>query len=281
VTTRLDRQKFTDKASRTAVTAAAFGLSAGELAQLRRKVGTAETGLTGAGKIQKDGLVARRLSITPPELVILRRSLFDDAVAAGAAARVIVRHVLELGEAPIEQRGPIRKPTVNPALFPPGTRRRSASSSFSSWNAGTNVFLTEWGDAVHYYADCQGMRGFRHAGEPDPVVHQVALRDPICRDRRACRKCFDFWGPSTIDRLDDLLESFHGRRRNTTAETRMGTPALTRRPPASPVPKDGRSNKKALKRRRDELAASKLRISVDELRARRRNEHDAARSKRH
>lgn len=72
-----------------------------------------------------------------------------------------------------------------------------------------------------------GTRGFRHSGDPDPMIHRARLRDPLCADRRACRICFDQWSRETVDRFDEFLEGLHGRRGATTSLRGRSSTACT------------------------------------------------------
>lgn len=250
--------------------AKALGLTVDELRTLRRQIFVAESNLLGIAKSEKVALVARRLSITPIELGAIRATLADQGSTKSAAARVIADHIVHLSapQGTVRRAAP-KPPQPNPGPSVLGTRRAGATRKvFHDWNADTNVFVTIWGNAVHMYADCSGMRGFRHVGEPDPIVDQARLRDPVCRDRRACRKCFDFWSASAIDGLDDLLEDLHGHRRPLSVIARsrsapaghQSTSPIRVRSTASP------SAPGASKSERDRAAAGKLLISVQSSR---------------
>jgi hypothetical protein len=269
----------TEKSKQAERLATALGLTLAELRALRRQIAVAESNLGGTPKPQRLALVARRLSITPAELQTLRSALAGGSRTGSTAARVLAGHVIGL---------PALKQTLGAA--PPKTAARPSTRTsaggvrvgrtpkfFRDWNADTNVFVTTWGNAVHMYADCHGTRGFRHAREPDPIVYQARLRDPVCVGRRACRKCFDVWSPSTIDRLDDLLEDLHGERRPPSITARRQGTHSGSRAPASGSPSRVATTKRPAKGERDRLAAAKLGISVAELKARRRAENEANR----
>lgn len=248
--------------------ATALGLSPALLQTVRLNLVAAESRLSGS-KTEKRAMVARRLSITPGELVRLRRALAGDAPEpVPMADRLVAAHVAGLRN--------LRRTVASSAPPPPKVlepvRRTPAPRTFSKWSGDTNVFVTRLGDAVHMYSDCHGLRGFRHAHDPDPQVHQVRLRDPVCADRRACRKCFDIWTPATIDRLDELLVNLHGRS--------VRRPKPKRSPSGKVVVSGGKARAttgKLSKAERDLAEAGRLGITVQQLRTRRRTEQEANR----
>lgn len=259
-----DKQKRVERAERLAK---ALGLSPQELTILRRQMSVAESNLIGNSKAEKASIIARRLSITTPELKMLRAALMDPAGAVAVGTRVAASHIVGLASTPTSPVAPEQPP-----------RRFSAPPRlFRDWSADTNAFLTNWGAAVHMYSDCSGMRGFRHADEPDPVVYQARLRDPECRDRRACRKCFDFWSSTAIDQLDDLLEGLHGKRRSAVQVARsrgLGQNSQATSTQNRPPNLKSSNSAKAERHRSD---AAELGITIAELKMRRRAEHEANR----
>lgn len=279
------------KAERAQRLARDLGLTLDELRFLRRQVTAAESNLIGvAGKAN---VVAQRLSLTPAEVKTLRLALAPEGVAKTQTARLLARHVLGLPEIratlPFGQRtlGAPARPNASVVSAPPspaprtGVRTVGGRSFARNWSADTNVYVTPLGDAVHQYSNCHGMRGFRHVEEADPVIHQVRLRDPVCAERRACRKCFDMWSPSVLDHFDHFLEGLHGTRQSSygprhVASPRRVVPRLAngtsrRAPQARPTT--------TLKADRDSAAAAKLGLSVEQLKARRRAEHEENRRK--
>lgn len=198
-----------------------LALTIEELRRLRQQLTAAESNLVGVpGKLN---MTAQRLSLTPMEVKKLRGALSSDVgVERTASDRLLAQHVIRLptirakypdastqATPPVPRTKPAKSRAVHYSRAPetgvtPGPR------VVGKWSADTLVYLTSLGDAVHLYSDCHGMRGFRHAEEPDPVVHQVRLRDPTCAERRACRKCFNVWSPTMLERLDGLIEGLHG-----------------------------------------------------------------------
>jgi len=234
------------RVQRIQLQASAFRLSIDEFVALRTQVHAAESNLTGTGE-QRRTLAARRLSITGDELQVLRRALNvkDVPEAHTAQERQLAHHVVALAPLrtgfgqPAAKAPPTRpgsspgtvRPQVTPARGAISPIKRSiVPSKYRDWNASTSVYITPQGDVIHRYHDCHGMRGFRHPSEADPVVEIVSLRDPVCAERRACRKCFD-WSPSTLKQLDEFIEGLHGR-------------APVQRPKAPKVRKKRRRNRR-------------------------------------
>lgn len=229
--------------------ASALGLTPEDVTRLRQQVASAESSLTGT-KAEKRQLVSRRLSITPAEVKILRTALLDPG-STNEAARLIARHVVSLPT--IQSTFPVRSAKSSIRSSVPTVAKSSQPATPNrfrkDWHADTNVFVTPWGDVVHMYADCFGTRGFRHGSDPDPVIHQARLRDPICGDRRACRMCFDYLSRETLDRFDEFLEALHGGRRTRTASrkgpiwisggARLAPPEMS--PSKKPVPQRNRA----------------------------------------
>lgn len=217
---------------RVRLQAEAFGITEAEVIYLSQQVSAAAAGLSGT-KAEKASRAARRLSITPAELKLLRAALGSQFVAERypARERQLARHVI--GLTPLQTTYTKPKPapgttppkvgknptnrtssslTTKPARRPPATSPVSTGASFlrrRDWSADSKVYVTPWGDRVHRYHDCHGMRGFRHANEPDPEIIIVSLRDPVCAARPACRKCFD-WSVSRYNEFDQFMEDLHG-----------------------------------------------------------------------
>ena len=171
------------------------------------------------------------------------------------------------------------------------------------WSAETMVWVTDWGHAVHNNPSCPGIAAF---GSKDQST-KVRLGHRLCAVRRACKKCFgEFYGVDSLRALDRLIVKLHGEvdfdqsARTliaTTARLRFGDAAA--RPSSSKragsragaasskaIVSSGRSSppkatslsKAEAKRRRDRAAATSLGISVEELKAQRRREQEAARA---
>jgi len=250
--------------------AEALELSLGELKALRRQIAAAESGLqTTHKKSERTEAAARRLSLTAVELKALRSALATPSEAATARSRALARHVLGLPplrskiDAPAPKQGARGSTQVRPTQRTGSPIYKPVVGHSPLWSPDTRVFITAWGDVIHLHADCHGIRGFRHVDEPDPKVHQVSLRDPVCGNRRACRKCFDVWSSTTIDRFDGFLEDLHGRRRPAAPARRVV------RSTSPPAPFSG------TKAARDAQAARRLGITITQLKARRRAEHEA------
>lgn len=200
------------KHERRAQLADALDLSAEELVFLHRQLAVAASGLD--GRVDRRELTARRLSISPGELIVLRTAIAQDDRSKRIRVRPIARRVIGLAPLRLSLDGRAPQPRAAITTGAPVTRRQAGYRRVrgEDWNGDTNVFVTDWGDKVHLYADCRGLRGFRTAGEPDPDVHQARLRDPVCRDRGGCGWCFGNWSPWDIDRLDKVIEALHGGR---------------------------------------------------------------------
>lgn len=213
------------KAERLRMQASAFGLIPDEFTYVRQQVQAAESNLTGSAK-ERASLTARRLSIIPAELKVLRAAMTAHAVPIrhGPQPRQLARQVLSLAplrttfDRPAHVR-PGAQSVASKPKPPPASPARGAISpikrgigptAIRDWGPNTSVYITPLGNVVHMYSNCHGMRGFRHPDEADPVVSVVTLRSPVCADRKACRKCFD-WGPASLRQLDDLIDDLHGR----------------------------------------------------------------------
>lgn len=138
---------------------------------------------------------------------------------------------------------------------------------------------------MHLYPDCPGTRGFGSEGG----AKEVRLDNRLCAARSACLKCFgDFFSGSSMAELKAMLVKMHGkvddgpdRRTRSIIADKIRLRGLGRakqRPEpkgAELKPARAAKSKTALKRERDQQAARKLGISIGELKARRRAEHDA------
>lgn len=154
------------------------------------------------------------------------------------------------------------------------------------WTPATTVWVTTWGDRVHLYPDCPGTSGFGSDGD----ATEVRLDDRLCAARSGCLKCFGtFFNGSSMAELKATLVKLHGkvdegpgrRTRSIIADKiklrglgstqQRGTPSGAA---SGQKPRPAVQNKAALKRERDRVAAVRLGVSVEELKARRRAEHD-------
>jgi hypothetical protein len=289
--------------------AANLGLSTDELKELEVELSNARGGLTNLTKGERSARAARRLGLTPPELQALGRAVagLDAPLTVRLTAkRIISRGALQTtldpprparpdpndprrgplvriqraSDAPSPQTNPAaratpltpvpRMPTVLPGLSDPSSK--APPRFLRDWSAETNVYVTSWGSAIHRYADCRGVRGFRHANEPDPQVFMARVRDPVCADRRPCLICFDVWSHEAIKDLELMLEGLHGNASppRPAAQVRPAAP-VSRAPSTSAV-----KSKKQSKQERDLAAARRQNISVAELRAQRREQHEEA-----
>ena len=221
------------KAAKLQQQAQAFGLSPNEFRALQRRRAEAESGLQGFPKTKRLELAARRLSITPQELKLLR-SASSTPVGTNHPERVrsIARSIIALKPTtqpkPTKARSP-QTPTRRPGIAGP--------SAIGHWKPDRVVYLTDWGDVVHIDHDCPGIWGFRSHGEPPPVIFSVTLRDPRCGGRRGCMKCIGaHWSNHVLQQLENQINNLHGKRRVTVSQNGRRTRSSGYRLPPTTTP---------------------------------------------
>ena len=236
--------------------AASMGIRIDQLKQARRLVAEAEMNV-GASKGKKAEFIARRLSITPLDLKELRAGL--NGTTTSLRSKTLVHQVLRL-ESPKAPEDHRNASVTKARAANPGSLRGTLPTD-RAWTLSTHVFVTDFGDAVHCFNDCTGLRGFRHAHEPDPIVHQVELHDPTCIGRRACRKCLgSLWSPAGLDALDRQIEQLHG------SLIRLATPKHSRRlDQPSPIIHRTRAAKRTRPQKAPSSQLERLRQEADRL----------------
>lgn len=200
------------KAAKLQRQAQAFGLSPSEFRAMQKRRVEAESGLQDFPKAKRLELAARRLSITPQELKLLRSAYsVPEERHHSERVRSIARSIVALA------------PTTQPAQTKVGSPRTSprppaiaGPSATGSWKPDRVVYLTDWGDVVHIDQDCPGIWGFRSHNEPPPIIYSVTLRDRRCGGRRGCRKCIGGrWSNHVLQQLETQINNLHGNRRLT------------------------------------------------------------------
>ena len=184
---------------------AELGLSSGELKKLQKALADASAGIGPGvkGKNRRRQATARRLSITVPELVAIRRVLgggaptTDHPTARRAARQVLgVAGSLKATAKATQASAAVKNPRTSPATWP---------------RPNQVVYVAPQGDAVHLDRDCPGFEPFGS----NPRVDRLELRDRRCGGRLPCRKCVDTLNSSRYRAMLSVLKDLHG----TTAES--------------------------------------------------------------
>lgn len=207
--------------SKASVLAAALGVTGEEITAARRVESSLSVAATGMDKAARNRHVADQLGLTVSELEGLRRLLNGDATARSERLVEIIRHVAR--KRPVA--APPQKLTAHhqPAAPKPEAtaasskmpkrptrrpRRKSRAATVGAWTPETTVFVTDWGDRVHWRSDCAGTRAFGKGGR----VVQAKLADRICAGRSACEVCFgEAYSGSEFASIGRLIDRLHGR----------------------------------------------------------------------
>lgn len=216
------------KVSKAAALASALGLSADEVTKARRVESSHSVASTGLDKAARSRTVAQRLGLTVKELEGLRRLLNGDVDAGTDHMVSVLRRVAGMDPAvapatksrqsssPRKEREP--KPQAHacgesaargsPVRRPLVRQRKLRAEKTNRWTADTTVFVTDWGDRVHWRSDCSGISAFGKGGK----VVQAKLADRICAGRSACEKCFgEAYSGSEFAGVGRLIDRLHGR----------------------------------------------------------------------
>lgn len=263
------------KLSKASDLAAALGVSSTDVTSARRVESSLSVAASGMEKAARNRHVADQLGLTVDELAALRRLLNGDASCRTdslvdslrriASMRPIVQHAKQPVQEPATEKLSLKQVSAKqkPASSHGKGRQRWKPSRklradrIDTWTPETKVFVTDWGDRVHWRSDCSGLRAFGKGGK----VVQAKLADPVCAGRSACEVCFgEAYSGSEFAAVGRLIDRLHGRIRDdqpvrkqiaAKARTRFGTSAAK-------APAKGTSSKRrgAIETRSTESTAS-------------------------
>ncbi len=238
--------------------AAALGVSSDEVTAARRVESSLSVAASGMEKAARNRHVAEQLGLTVAELDALRRLLngdsscrtgpLVDSLRRIASMRPVAQPPNAQGRVPATQKPAKRKSAKQVPVKQEPVKSRPVSSRahgrqrwrpsrklradrIDTWTPETNVFVTDWGDRVHWRSDCSGLKAFGKGGK----VVQAKLADPVCAGRSACEVCFgEAYSGSEFAAVGRLIDRLHGRIRDdqpvrkqiaAKARTRFGTSA--------------------------------------------------------
>ena len=248
--------------------AAALGVSSAEVTAARRVESSLSVAASGMEKAARNRHVAEQLGLTVAELESLRRLLNGDASCRTgplvdslrriALMRPVAQHPNAQGQVPATQKPakqksakpvPVKQEPVKPRPAssqgkgrqrwrPP---RKLRAERIDTWTPETNVFVTDWGDRVHWRSDGPGLKAFGKGGK----VVQAKLADPVCAGRSACEVCFgEAYSGSEFAAVGRLIDRLHGRiRENQPVRKQIAAKARTRFGASAPkAPASGTSS---------------------------------------
>ena len=194
--------------------AAALGVTSDEVTAARRVESSHSVAAKGMDKAARNRRVAEQLGLTVGELDDLRRLLNGDVSRRTGELLASLRRIAAMPPAAAPAPRPVQKGTK---AKPSGTRaqpqpwtppRNLRAEPVSTWSPETKVFVTDWGDRVHWRADCSGTRAFGKGGK----VRQATLADRVCAGRSACEVCFgEAYSGSEFAAIGRLIDRLHGR----------------------------------------------------------------------
>lgn len=213
--------------------AAALGVSSDEVTAARRVESSLSVAASGMEKAARNRHVAEQLGLTVAELDELRRLLngdsscrtgpLVDSLRRIASMRPVVQHPNAQGRVPATQKPAKQKSAKQEPVKPrPASSngrgrqrwtpsRKLRADRIDTWTPDTNVFVTDWGDRVHWRSDCSGLKAFGKGGK----VVQAKLADPVCAGRSACEVCFgEAYSGSEFAGVGRLIDRLHGRIRD-------------------------------------------------------------------